>query len=145
MSKKYVIFLIFTFCLINVYSQPVEDELLVDQGYIHNGQENQLSIFALASNPDKYDGKKVFITGYAKVHFGFYLYPDKSSCLDSFHENSLVITLTKKEHEERASKIKECEIIHISGQYEKTNTYGKDRFYSLKIGEIRLVDGIYEY
>ena len=145
MIKKYLVILSFTFFTYEVDCQPSGTEDLVDQGFIIENQKYQLSIYALASNPEKYDGKKVFVTGYAKFFFGFYLYPDKSSCEDNFNENSLMVSIVKKEHEEKISQIKNCSILRISGKYKKINSYGKDTFNPLSIGKIREVDGIYDW
>ena len=104
-------------------------------GYINKEQKYQVSIYTIAGNASAFENKSVYLKGYMKYDaIGVNLYPDKSSCLDSFYENSIGVALLISQYKFYIDRIKDCQIVTVFGKYRMLNEYSKDKLQNLNLG-----------
>ena len=142
MTKKFqlmlLLFVIFT------VSNAQEDNA-GELGFINEEQRYQVSLYKLVSQPDLFDEKPVYITGYVKFEYSFRVYPDKSSCEDSFLINSVVVSVDNAKYKEYAEKHENCSTISVYGKYHDTSAYGKKWPWNLSMGSIVGPIKVFEY
>lgn len=114
-------------------------------GFANKEQRYQVSIYNIAGNPEKFNNKPVFITGYVKFEFGLRIYPDKSSCKDSFSINSISVSVPDNLYSKYAKISKTCDFLSIYGTYQSINRYGKDKMINFSLGQILGDVKLFEY
>jgi hypothetical protein len=83
---KTVFYFLF-FLTLNVFSQ----ENQVDSLSVSDEKTYKVSMINLIANPEKYDGKKVFITGYIDIGYESYIFLNKDDYKNRNYSNGLAI------------------------------------------------------
>ncbi|MFC3195952.1 hypothetical protein ACFODZ_17005 [Marinicella sediminis] len=130
-----VLLLLVSFFISKSGAQDIIGEV-EELGFTNENRKYQISMYALAANPDEYNEKIVYVSGFISYAYEMRIFADKSSCTESFLVNSISLSVTKDETLDYSSKHGKCEQFNVSGTFLKINDYGKDNFEKLTIGHI---------